>query len=143
MAEDIVPALYKKILREFNRQVNDDTWITGFRARLEKATQEDVDKYAQRLGKYASKALRDGLKPENLPDGKIYWNIAKRTIEPLLKNVTGMVNDAMTTVISSSHSKMNLGVKPAEAPFNQERCDAIMNRIVNLSLGVNNGGIDE
>ena len=140
--DDIVPQLYKKILSEFNSQVKKDAWIKEFEGRVNKgtATQEEVDKYSQALGQYASKALRDGFSSENLPDGKIYWNIAKRIVEPLLRKVTDMVNNEMVKVISSEHSKIRLGTKPVKAPFNQDRCDAIMNKIVNMSLGVGNDG---
>ncbi|MGI6557136.1 MAG: hypothetical protein ACOX1H_07520 [Pseudoramibacter sp.] len=89
--------------------------------------------------KAAAKALSRGFRPENLPDGKIYWNIAKRTIEPLLREVTDMVNDAVVIIIEAEHKKKRIGIKPKRAPFNQDRCDAIMNKIVNLSLGETDG----
>ncbi|MGI6205515.1 MAG: hypothetical protein ACOYJI_02630 [Anaerovoracaceae bacterium] len=135
---DIVPDLYKKILRDFRSAVALDPWIKSFNKRLDagKATQEDVQKYAGILGRTASKALNRGLTPENLPDGKIYWNIAKRTIEPLLREVTEMVNGAMVSIIEVQHKKKRIGIKPQRAKFNQDRCDAIINKIVNMSLGV-------
>lgn len=140
--DDIVPALYRKILNEFNTSVRKDAWITVFENRLGRglATQEEADRYSERLGRYAAAALSDGLSPENLPDGVIYWNIAKRTVEPLLRKVTDMVNAAMEKILSAQHQKIGLGTKPVRAPFNQDRCDAIMNKIVNLSLGEENGG---
>ena len=85
--------------------------------------------------KAAAKALSRGLRPENLPDGKIYWNIAKRTIEPLLREVNRMVNDAMVVIIEAAHKKKRIGIKPVRAAFNQDRCDAIMNKVVRMSMG--------
>jgi hypothetical protein len=85
--------------------------------------------------KAAAKALSRGLRPENLPDGKIYWNIAKRTVEPLLREVTDRINDAMVTIIEAEHKKKRIGVKPVRAAFNQDRCDAIMNKVVRMSMG--------
>ena len=87
------------------------------------------------LGKAAAKALSKGLRLENLPDGKIYWNIAKRTVEPLLREVTDMVNDAVVIIIEAEHKKKRIGIKPKRAPFNQDRCDAIMNKVVRMSMG--------
>ena len=107
------------------------------------AAQEEADSYAERLGKYAAAALIHGLSPDNLPDGKIYWNIAKRTVEPLLRRVHAMVSDAMVSIIETQHKKIRLGTKPVRAPFNQDRCDAIMNKIVKVSLGEDNGGTEE
>ena len=142
--DDIVPALYRKILSDFNTSVKKDAWITAFEKKISQgsATQEDADRYSELLGLYAASALTAGLVPENLPDGKIYWNIAKRTVEPLLRKVTDMVNAAMEKILSAQHQKIGLGTKPVRAPFNQDRCDAIMNKIVNLSLGEENGGAE-
>lgn len=139
--QDIVPALYKRIKKDFKSLVASDPWVRAFNKQLKKgeATQKDVANYAGVLGKAASKALKRGLAPGNLPDGKIYWNIAKRTIEPLLREVTNMVNDAMVSVIKAEHKKKRIGIKPQRAEFNQDRCNAIMNKVVNMSLG----GVDE
>lgn len=135
---DIVPALYKKIHNDFDGIIAVNPWIKAFKKRLskERATQQDADIYADYLGQAAAKALSRGLSDENLPDGRIYWNIAKRTIEPLLREVSEMVNDAMVSIISVEHKKKRIGAVPKRAVFNQDRCDAIMNKVVNMSLGV-------
>lgn len=142
--DDIAPALYRKIMNEFNASVKKDAWIMSFQKKLANgsATQKEADHYSELLGRYAAAALSDGLSPENLPDGKIYWNIAKRTVEPMLRRVTDMVNAAMEKILSAEHKKIRLGTKPVRAPFNQDRCDAIMNKIVALSLGEENGGTE-
>ena len=134
--DDIVPQLYKKILNEFNNQVKKDAWIKSFEDRQKKgiATQKDVQEYAGRIGKYGQLSLIHGLRKDNLPDGIIYWNIAKRTVEPLMRKMTDMVNKAYSTELSSRYKKMKLGIKPVTAKFNQERCDAIMNKLVAASM---------
>lgn len=138
---DIVPALYENIHGDFQNAVAMNPWVKAFKKRLEKgkATQMDIDTYASYLGKSAAKALVRGFSEENLPDGKIYWNIAKRTIEPLLREVNEMINDAMVSIISAEHKKKRIGAVPKRAAFNQDRCDAIMNKVVDLSLGVDDG----
>ena len=134
---DIVPELYRQILTDFNSQVALDPWIKAFNKRLKvgEATQEEAQEYAGRLGKHAASALNSSLRAENLPDGRIYWNIAKRTIEPILKKVTEMVNGAMVSIIKAEHKKKRIGIKPVGAEFNQDRCDAILNKIVSVSMG--------
>lgn len=136
--DDIAPALYKKILSEFNARVKRDSWIKAFNERQKKgtSTQKEVQEYAGRVGKYCQEALINGLRKENLPDGKIYWNIAKRTVEPMMKLVTNMVNEAYSAELSNRYKKMRLGIKPVTAKFNQERCDAIMNKLVAGSMAV-------
>ncbi|MGI6205520.1 MAG: hypothetical protein ACOYJI_02655 [Anaerovoracaceae bacterium] len=142
---DIVPDLYKKILRDFRSAVALDPWIKSFNKRLDagKATQEDVQKYAGRIGKYGENALIRGLKKENLPGGIIYWNIAKRTVEPLMKIMAQMVNEAYTAELSNRYQKMHIGIKPVTVEFNQERCDAIMNKLVSVFMEAATEGMNE
>lgn len=140
--DDIVPALYRRILNEFNTSVRKDAWITVFENRLGRglATQGDVQEYAGRIGKYAEKALIHGLAMENLPDGVIYWNIAKRTVEPLMRKMTDMINAAYAAELSKRYQKMRLGIKPVTVKFNADRCNAIMNGLVTQSMAAKEEG---
>ena len=113
-----------------------DPWIKAFRKRMKanKATQEEILTYAQRIGNHASAALALALRKENMPDGKIYYNIAKRLIEPILREVQELVNNAMTGIIEEMHKTRRIGTKVKKAAFNQDRSDAIINKIVAVSL---------
>ena len=134
---DIVPELYERIHKDFKSRITINPWIRAFRKKLKDgtATQEDASHYAMLIGRTAGEALANGLTEDNLPDGKIYWNIAKRTIEPILRESTDMVNDAMVSIIDVMHKKKRIGIKPQRAEFNQDRCNAIVGKIVALSLG--------
>ena len=133
---DIVPELYERIHKDFRSRIAINPWIRAFRKKLKAgtATQKEASHYAMLIGRSAGEALANGLTEDNLPDRKIYWNIAKRTIEPILRESTDMVNDAMVSIIDVMHKRKRIGIKPQRAEFNQGRCDAIMNKIVNLSL---------
>jgi hypothetical protein len=50
-----------------------------------------------------------------------------------------MVNDAMVSIISEEHKRKRIAVMPKRAAFNQGRCDAIMNKVVSISLGEDDG----
>lgn len=86
---DAVPELWEQISRDFNRSASTDVWIRSFLRRVKDgtATSEEASVYAGRLGTHAGSALARALKKESLPDGKLYWNIADRTIRPLLTEV--------------------------------------------------------
>lgn len=136
MPEDIVPALYEKILKDFNAKVALDPWIKAFLRRVENGTalQNDVLTYAEKLGGYAEEALQRCLSEKNLPDGKIYWNIAKRTIEPLMRIVCNDIGVVDEKVLQATYKKLRLGIKPVGAEFNQDYMNGVMNEIVGLSL---------
>ena len=82
--EDVAPALYKRIQRLYNSAVNSDEKIAAL-LKKEKRTFFDAEDYAALKGKHAAKAMSTILKPEALPDGKMYFNIAQRTVRPMLE----------------------------------------------------------
>lgn len=92
--EDIAPELYKKIEADFNAAVKNDTTIKTLAGKLNKRplTAGEMRTISTRLGNHASKALQKTLTIENLPDGKLYWNIAERTIKPVMEQVYNASN---------------------------------------------------
>ena len=136
MAKDVVPALAETIDTTFSSLVSADAVIRAFNSKLAKgtATQRDVFNYTSRLGLHASKSLTLCLKPDNLPDGKMYWNIATRTIKPLLQRVHEMINDAANAVQSIEDRKANIGIKPKSAPFPDDRISDLLNKLCSLVI---------
>lgn len=133
---DIVPELYAEILKDFKQNCASDTNIQKFAKKLKAgtATQADAAEYSKRLSKAASKALLKNLTSEKLPDGRLYWNIANRTVKPLLKTVHEMTVDAASEIVTAENRKNNIGIKPVKPPFPEERADTFINKLVNISL---------
>lgn len=129
---DVVPELNKRIDADFSARIAVDPAIRSFRKQLEKktATAEDVSKYARRVGECASAALIASLKEEQLPDGKMYWNIAERTIRPLFVKAHDLINDAASKVQTIEDEKLGIHLQPIKAEFPEERVRAIINRLV-------------
>lgn len=92
--EDIAPELYREIEEIFKAETRADRQIIKIVRKLKagKGTQADLTTVAERLGTHASKALQQVLTTERLPDGKMYWNIAEKTIKPTLESVHQTVN---------------------------------------------------
>lgn len=132
---DIVPELYDKIQRFYKSLVALDPWIRAFKKRKEKGSiaQDDVLEYANRLGGCAEKALGAFLIEKNLPDGRIYYNIAKRTIEPIMRLIYEEVTAAEEIALKAMYKKQRIGIKPVQAPFNQEYMDGIIWELVRAS----------
>lgn len=133
---DIVPALYEKILNDFNIQVNSNAEVRAFlRKKLNgKATSEDVSLYAGALGHCASEALLKNLTPETVPDGILYWNIADRTVRPLLEEVYKRVNEAASEITQIEDEKLGINVKPQWGEFPEERIKALLDQLAGLDL---------
>ena len=132
MAEDIVPELYEKIHAEFERKVNNSRIVKTFRNKLEKKTAEgkNVSFYAGELGRCAAEALTEYLTEKNLPDGKLYWNILERTVDPLLREVNEMVLDAAKTQQAAEDERAGINLKPIEPEYPKFRIHDFMDRLM-------------
>ena len=140
---DIVPKLYKEMESSFRTRVSIDPRIRAFQSRLDRgfATQADVSDYAGRLGEILVRVIKATLTEDALPDGKLYWNIAERTILPLAELADGMVRDAMVKVIEAEYKKLSVGIKAIRGEFDEARFRQIINAMTSRSL--NGGGGDE
>lgn len=136
---DIVPELYDQIEKRYKTAVKTDPWIRSFMRRLNagRAAQEDALTYVEKLGTHAADAFKTVFRANNLPYGKIYFNIAKRTIEPIMRDIPEKVNNAAVTIIEDMHEKRRITLKPKRTEFNQDRCDAIINKVVAASVREN------
>lgn len=132
--KDIVPELKNKVLSDFNGLVEKDVKIPKvISGEIQNTSFEEASKYAKRLGEYACESLRKNLTDEVLPDGVLYWNIAKRIIVPLMQEVQKTAIDMAESVQSYSDEKNKIGLKAIRPTFNEERIEAVINKAVFLS----------
>lgn len=87
--EDIAPELYKKIQADFITAVRNDGTIKVLVNKGNKTplSNKELTTISTRLGDHASKALQKTLTVENLPDGRLYYNIAERTVKPIMEQI--------------------------------------------------------
>ena len=109
---DAVPELWEQISRDFNRSASTDVWIRSFLRRVKDgtATSEEASVYA----------------------GKLYWNIADRTIRPLLTEVHRRVNDAAAAVLAAENKRNGIGLKPMRGPWPENRVKDLIDKIVEV-----------
>lgn len=132
--KDITPELQKSVLSDFHNMVEEDNKIQGILTGEDKrATLAQVSKQAERIGEYAVRSLEKNLTDETLPDGTLYWNIAKGIIPPLMQEVQKVATDMAVRVQTREDKKAGIGLKPVRPVFNQERIEAVMNKVVFLS----------
>lgn len=140
MATDIVPKLYEQIQKDFQQNIEKSRSIKAFREKMERnaATSQEVSLYAADLGECASKALCDNLMLDALPDQKLYWNIAERTIKPLLEEVYKMVNDTAAAVKKTEDEKIGLHIGSVNADFPEDRVHDLLDKLIE-TLEADNG----
>ena len=128
MAADVVPVLNEKIQTSFQSNMMRDRRIAQISKRIRDGTATFVDghDYAERLGESLSKALISNLNEENLPDGRLYYNIAKRTVTPALQNNYELTNEAAEQIQSTIDSRLGIGLKSIKADFPESRIKGLI-----------------
>lgn len=129
MKVDAAPDLYNKIQAEFEKRITANKRIKNFRSR-EKHTAKEVSLYSAELGRCASETLGVCLTEDTLPNGKLYWNIAQRTIKPLLKTIYEMVMDAAEETQRQQDEQIGIRITPIRPAFPEERIDGLINKLI-------------
>ena len=130
--EDIAPKLYEKIYKSFTAKTKRNMDIRAFNVKRSegRAEPEDVSLYARALGECASDALVENIREGELPDGRLYWNIAERVIKPLLEEVHRMVNEEAGEIQKLRDEEKNIHLNPIKADFPEERMRALLNGLM-------------
>ena len=131
MAKDVVPELMKSIEKAFQIHTENDKVLSRVSKRIRDgtATQEDGHMYAIRIGKDSSRALKDVLTEQNLPDGKLYYNIATRTVIPVLENNQALVNEAAAKIQKANDAKRKISLNAVKPDFPKERILGLIDKM--------------
>ena len=131
MATDIVPELLENIQRDFNTAISRNKKIQSIQTMIENgtATYQQANEYAIEVGEALAKTFKTHIKSETLPDGKMYYNIAERVLNPTLSNNHIIVAAVSAEIQANLNRSAGLGLKGIEPPVNQPRIDSIINRI--------------
>lgn len=129
--KDIVPELLKKIQEEYRREIKKSKVLRAFADKAEKeiADYKDAAEAAKELGGILAQVYQRNLSSEILPDGKMYYNIASRILEPTLREVYDISANCGEVVQSILNAKAGLGLKAQKAVIDQDNIDGIVNRI--------------
>lgn len=138
MAADVVPVLNEKIQTSFQLNMMRDRRIAQISKRIRDGTATFVDghDYAERLGESLSKALISNLNEENLPDGRLYYNIAKRTVTPALQNNYELTNEAAEQIQSIIDSRLGIGLKSIKADFPESRIKGLIDKMTTEGISL-------
>lgn len=129
MNEDIGQILLDKIQRQFEQEYSENAEISAILSETEKkkADLESVHKYAVIVGVLLTAAISDNVTPETLPDGRLYYNIAQKILEPTLRRNYELVNIIAADVQTVLDEKQGVHLMPQKADFPLERVNDIIN----------------
>lgn len=131
MAADVVPVLNERIQTSFKSNVMRDRRIAQISKRIRDGTATFLDghDYAERLGENLSRALVTNLTAETLPDGTLYYNIAKRTVTPALRENYDLTNEVAADIQHILDDKKQIGFKAVKANFPDERIQGLIDKM--------------
>ncbi|RDW21029.1 hypothetical protein CWR48_04245 [Oceanobacillus arenosus] len=132
MATDIVPELLENIQRDFNTAISRNGKLQSIQAMIEKgtATYKQANEYAVEVGEILAQTFKVHIKSDVLPDGKMYYNIAERILNPTLSNNHIIVARVSAEIQGNLNRSVGLGLKGIAPAVNQFRVDSIINRVV-------------
>lgn len=131
MAEtrDIASELLEKLQKEFKKAYESSGTVKRLLKLVESGngTYTDANDYAIEVGELLAGVFGKNLSSEVLPDGRMYYNIAKRILEPLLKNNYELAADAAVQVQQALNEKaLETGLKAVTPKLNEDRINGIV-----------------
>ena len=129
--EDIAPQLLELLRSRFSEKISASPKIRALEKKIASglATYVDAEDYACLIGNALSEVFMDNLSSAVLPDGRMYYNIAQRVLQPLLTEDYNIISKAATTVQTFLNQKANIGIKAQVAPINEDRIAGIVNKV--------------
>ena len=128
---DIAPELLEKLRKSFSEKFNNNKKISKILSTIREGnpTYSEVNELSIVVGDILAEVFQENLSSDILPDGRMYYNIAKRTIEPMMINNYDIVIDNATIVQEILNKQAGMRIKAQIPPLNQSRIDGIINRL--------------
>ncbi len=129
--DDVAPELLEALKKDFNSACEGSEKIATLLGKIKAgtATYSDANEYAVELGDILASAYKNNITSAVLPDGQMYYNIAKRIIEPTMSNNYNLIADTSMQVQKSLNGAAGIGIKAIKPELNSERISGIINRI--------------
>lgn len=129
--EDVSPVLLEKIQKDFQTMFDKSAVISDLYARVRDgtATYKEANEFAIEAGNILASAYGSNLSSDVLPDGKMYYNIAEKIIQPTLNKDYEIISEFAEQVQTSMNEAAGIGIKAIKPEMNQDNMDNIMNRI--------------
>lgn len=93
------------------------------------AKAQDEQDFAAKIAERLSEAYKEHISSGNLPNGKMYYNIAKRIIPPTMTDSYQQISDYCYAAQSALNENAGISIKAQRAPINTDRIDGIVNRV--------------
>lgn len=131
MTEDIVPSLLEAMKRDFKFSYDNNAKIKALLKKLESKnlSYEEAYDYADELGNLLAQVLKKHISPGQLPDGKMYYNIAQRVMGDVLSNNHELVAIYSQAVQTAINKNAGYNIKALKSELSKDRIDGFIQRL--------------
>ena len=128
--DDIALQLLQKMQQNFEELYRADRQIAAILAKIQAgtATHMDTQAYAARVGDLVSTVMVSKLNSGVLPDGKMYYNIAQRTILPAMQTGHQMITTTADEAERELRRRAGIGINPRWTGMDEGRVKAIIEK---------------
>jgi hypothetical protein len=128
---DVSPVLLENVQKTFDRLYRDNKTIQKLYGKVRDGTltYPEANNYAQLLGDILAESFDRNLSSAVLPNGKMYYNIAKAVIEPSMLNNYEMLKPAIETAQRIVNAEAGVQLNPIIPDVNQSRINGIIDTV--------------
>lgn len=128
---DVAPELLERVKSSFTNKRNTDKILGKLYWKIQDgtATYKDASEYAERLGDLLAESLRQVISANDLPDGRMYYNIAERVLGTSLLDNYNLTADVAMAVQESMNRAAGIGLKAVRPELNTSRVQGILDKV--------------
>lgn len=128
---DISEDLLAKLQNKFKNEVKQNQELIALVNKVKngQATHHETNQFAIKIGEVLAQIFQDNLSADQLPNRRMYYNIASKVIDPLMINNYELVSNLGIEVQKTLNKKAKISIKPIKPPFNGERSQGIIQRV--------------
>lgn len=136
MVVDIVPELLELLQNDFRDKFNINKNITSLLKIINEGepTYSEANDLSVETGDILAEVFQTNLSSDILPDGRMYYNIGKRTVEPMMIDNFNIISTNTIAVQEYLNKRAGLGIKAQLPLLNQDRIDGIIDRLDEAEL---------
>ena len=130
--EDVAPKLADELLSAYKKAISKvlnkyEKYIKQGSVSYETAHNFSLEAYD-----IAFNAVKKTLTPDALPDERLYFNIAERTLKPLIEQGCNDIADYCKQIQKNMNDSLGAHIKAADIPLEADRIDDIVSHAANI-----------
>jgi len=128
---DIVPELLDKIQRDFQDEVKKSNKLKALRKLIDdkQATYEQANEYAIEIGEILARSFKKNISSSVLPDGRMYFNIGERILNPTLTKNYELVTNITKEIQEELNRQVGIGLKVSVPKVDKGKIKGFVDRL--------------